>query len=339
MSFLRSFHLSCRRERSTVSQASKGDINYFCFPVETTQPSTSKGESQSQPNFLKRAWLRMSAKRRKGGRQRSRSVPSPTRGKNRAETGEQTSPPENGQTTMRRNVSVPAYFGATSSNEPGLNEVFEEEKPKSPLPGYENIAGVTPEGYHVMMPADNQVRQSRSSSGARSPTRRESEERGVRTSEKIDEGGEGEVEGYVVVEGRDEELLEKVRADSEAASQRRTSRGSENGRVKSSSSASEKREENGVIAEEAEGEQQERKPSETEQHSNGDVQCQIVVTSTDDTEEKKSAEKESIVNDERDAPKKQEMKSDVHSNGSNSSEKVVTSVDYVNGDIFEKKEN
>lgn len=281
----------------------------------------------------------MSAKRRKGGRQRSRSVPSPTRGKNRAETGEQTSPPENGQTTMRRNVSVPAYFGATSSNEPGLNEVFEEEKPKSPLPGYENIAGVTPEGYHVMMPADNQVRQSRSSSGARSPTRRESEERGVRTSEKIDEGGEGEVEGYVVVEGRDEELLEKVRADSEADSQRRTSRGSENGRVKSSSSASEKREENGVIAEEAEGEQQERKPSETEQHSNGDVQCQIVVTSTDDTEEKKSAEKESIVNDERDAPKKQEMKSDVHSNGSNASEKVVTSVDYVNGDIFEKKEN
>ena len=284
----------------------------------------------------------MSGKRRrgKGTRPRSQSMPSKNSGNNKAEAEEQTSvpDPQNNQSSVRRNESVPAYMGASNNQQPSLNDVFEEDKPRSPPPGYENIAGVTPEGYEVMMPDDNPTSQGRSSSSACSPTRKGSLEQGMATSEKIDGGEKGEVEGYVVLEGRDEELLEKIRADSEAASPRRSSRGSENGRIKSSSSTSEKREENGVIPEVEESEKKDRKLSETEKLTKGKVQCNVVVSVTDDTDEKKDDNgNETLINGEKDPQKNGDIQSEVKKN--TTSEKAANNADYVNGDITQNKDN
>lgn len=326
----------------------------FLFPAEASQPGTSEEDAQPQPSFLKRAWLRMSGKRKgKGARPRSRSMPSLFRGKKKAENTEQTSPPEqedNKPTSVRRNESVPAYIGASSNEENGLNDVFEQEQPKSPAPGYENIAGVTPEGYEVMLPDNKQVRQGRSSSSANSPTRKGSQGQGMNATgnERVDGDGAGEAEGYVVVEGQDEELLEKIRAESnakekdEASSQRRPSQGSESGRLKSSSSASEKRVEN-VTPEEEESEKQEGKLSETEKQdlTNGEVQCRIVVTPTDETDEEKASNgKEMLMNGHQDIEKLgEESKPEVNKNKSKRTEKAVGNADYVNGDITQHKNN
>lgn len=294
----------------------------------------------------------MSGKRKKGkdARPRSRSMPSTTRGKKKVENIEQTSPmpQQDNQLAFRRNESVPAFIGASSNND----DVFEQEQPKSPPPGYENVVGVTPEGYEVMIPDDNQVLPGRSSSSACSPTRKGSEEQRISTAgnDRVDGAREtGEAEGYVVVEGRDEELLEKVRADSCAkdkdgkeGSLRKTSHGSENERVKSSSSATEKREENEVIIEEAETEKQERKLSETEKQglTNGDIQCQIVVTPSDADDGKANNGKETIMNGHHhDTDNNNEKKSGVKRNRSKTNEKASSNADYVNGDITQHKSN
>ncbi|KAL9973371.1 hypothetical protein ACROYT_G019822 [Oculina patagonica] len=231
------------------------------FQSDANQPGTSDEENKPQPSFLRRAWLRMSGKRprkEKGSRPRSRSMPTT---KKKAENTEQRSPIEQDLPSVRRNESVPANIGASRNHTDSFNEVFASEEkpdassPKSPPPGYQNIAGVTPEGYEVMIPGENdKALNGRKSSGTYGPARKESA--GQRKSDGVqdqtDVGQPGEVEGYVVVEGRDEELLEKIRTNS-YAKEVRTSRGSESGRIKSSASdkrQSERGDENGVIQEE-----------------------------------------------------------------------------------------
>lgn len=267
----------------------------------------------------------------------------PSTNKKKAENIEQRSPIEQDMCSVRRNESVPANLGSGRDHTDSFNEVFATEEkpgassPKSPPPGYENIAGVTPEGYEVMTPGDDQVLSGRKSSGTYGPARKESS--GQRKSDAVqdqtDGGHAGEVEGYVVVEGHDEELLEKIRTNS-YAKEVRTSRGSESGRKKSS--ASEKRqsdrvEENGVIQEEKEGEEEERKNSETERQrlSNGAVQCQIVVTATKETDEENvNSPKESLANgdDVFDTIAEGNKR-----NRSSTNEKAAKNTDYVNGDI------
>lgn len=297
----------------------------------------------------------MSGKRPRQGkaaRPRSRSMPSTTHGKKKAENTEPTSPPaadqKINQPSVRRNESVPAYIGASGDNQDSLNDVFKEEQPQNPAPGYENIVGVTPEGYEVMVPEPTPSRQGRSSSGTYSPTRKASEGKGKSTagSEKVDGEEGGDAEGYVVVEGRDEELLEKIRSDSYAnergggaASQRKSSHSSENGRIKSSSSMSEKREEN-VIVEEEEREKPARKLSETEKQglTNGDVQCHIVVTPIDD--EKAKSGKETLMNGHEDPGKiREENKAEFTRSRSETNEKAANNADYVNGDLMQHKNN
>lgn len=295
----------------------------------------------------------------------------PSAGKKKAENTEERSPMaiEQGVPLVRRNESVPANIGGSRDHDDSFNEVFlSEEKsavpsPKSPPPGYENIAGVTPEGYEVMDPGDNPVLNGRKSSGAYGSPRKESE--GQRKSDAGHQKNDGEqaaeVEGYVVLEGRDEELLEKIRTNSYAKepggdAPNRTSRGShgsrgsESGRIKSS--ASEKRqsdrvEENGVIQEEDEREEKaERKISETEKQrlSNGEVQCRVVITPTAETnEEKTSNGKEALMNGDdvfhSAAVAEGNQQTELKRNSSDVSEKAAKNADYVNGDITQNNDN
>ena len=277
-------------------------------------------------------------------------MPSTTRGKKKVENIEQASPApqQDNQLGFKRNESVPAFIGASSNND----DVFEQEQAKSPPPGYENVVGVTPEGYEVMIPDDTPVLPGRSSSIAYSPTRKGSEGQRISTAgnDRVDGAGEtGEAEGYVVVEGRDEELLEKVRSDSCAkdrsgkeGSPRKISHDSENGRIKSSSSTTEKREGNEVIIEEEESEKRERKSSETEKQglTNGDIQCQIVVTASDVDDEKANNRKETIMNGHHhNTDNTNENKNGIRRNGSKTNEKAASNADYVNGDITQHKNN
>lgn len=263
--------------------------------------------------------------------------------KKKAENTEQGSPIEQDFPSVRRNESVPANIGASRNRTDSFNEVFANEEkpdsssPKSPPPGYQNIAGVTPEGYEVMIPGENdKALNGRKSSGTYEPARKESA--GQRKSDGVqdqtDGGQAGEVEGYVVVEGHDEELLEKIRTNS-YAKEVRTSRGSESGRIKSSASdkrQSERGDENGVIQEEEEPKEGERKISETEKRvTNGEVQCQIVVTTINETDEEKiNNHKEALTNgdDVFDTVAEGNKR-----NRSNTNEKAVKNADYVNGDI------
>ncbi|XP_022804318.1 uncharacterized protein LOC111341591 [Stylophora pistillata] len=269
---------------------------------ESGQPGTSE-EDGSRPGFLRRAWLRMSGKRSpkkgKAPRPRSMSMPSSSQGKkNKAVGTEQKSPIEAEKPLVRRNESVPSDIGGGRDHTDSFNEVFlNNEKtsvvsPKIPPPGYQNIPGVTPEGYQVMEPADDEAFKGRKSSGVSATSRKKSQ--GKRQSGP-ENGKVDEVEGYVEVDGRDEELLEKIRTNSYAKEKRgdsveRTSRGSDGGRTKSS--ASEKRQSdkvaNSVIKEE-EGEEEVRKKSEIENQraSKGLAQCQIIVTPSNETDEEK----------------------------------------------------
>ena len=273
----------------------------------------------------------------------------PSTRKKKAENTEMTSrsPTEQERRFVRRNESVPANMGASRNHANSLNEVFwGEEKPAasspgSPPPGYQNIAGVTPEGYEVMNPGDDHPLNGRKSSGTNSFTRKESA--GQRKSDTAHDQPDGtqdrELEGYVVVEGRDEELLEKIRTNS-YAKDNRTSRGSESGRIKSSASEkrqSDRTEENGVIREDEEREAEERKMSENEKQglSNGEVQ--IVVTTTEEIDEERTKhEKEVLMNgdDVFDTNAKEKQRS-----RSNTNEKAAKNADYVNGDITQSKDN
>lgn len=273
----------------------------------------------------------------------------PSTSKKKAENTELKSPIGQGITSVRRNESVPANIGASRNHADSFNEVFlSEEKPdasspKSPPPGYQNVAGVTPEGYEVMNPGDDQPLNGRKSSGTNGFARKESA--GQRKSDvahdQPDGGQAGELEGYVVVEGRDEELLEKIRTNS-YGKDNRTSRGSESGRTKSSASEkrqSDRTEENGVIQEEEECEGEKKKMAETEEQrlSNGEVQCHIVVTTTEEIdEERTNHNKETLMNGDgvfdTVAEGNQRGRSDTN-------EKAAKNADYVNGDITQNKDN
>lgn len=286
----------------------------------------------------------------KAERPRSQSMPSKTRERKQVENTEQASSQvlQDDPPRVRRNESVPASLGPS-----GNDDVFEQEQPKIPAPGYENIVGVTPEGYTVMIPDDTQVRQGRSSSAAFSRTRNGLERRGISTvgNDKVDAEEEGDAEGYVVVEGRDEELLETIRADSQSKEMggketRRVSRESQNGRRNSSSSTTEKRVENGAIVEEDESEKQEEKLSENERQSltNDDVQCQIVVTPSGVSDENtnKGEEvivKEVIVNGHQKLNNLGKNDSEVKRNGTKPNETAASNADYVNGDIIQHRSN
>ena len=319
------------------------------FFADTNQPGTSEEDDTLQPSFLRRAWLRMSGKRpRKGKAPRPRSRSMPSTSKKKAENTALRSPTE-GIPSVRRNESVPSNMGASRNPANSLNEVFlGEEKPatsspKSPPPGYQNIAGVTPEGYEVMNPGDDYPLDGRKSSGTNSFARKESA--GQRKSDTACDQPNGtqasELEGYVVVEGRDEELLEKIRTNSYARDNR-TSRGSESGRIKSS--ASDKRQsdrtgENGVIQEEVEHEGEQKKMSENEDQrlSNGEVQCHIVVTTTEDIdEERTNHDKDALMNgdDVFDTVAKENQRS-----RSSTNEKAAKNADCVNGNITQNKDN
>ena len=319
---------------------------------DTNQPGTSEEDNKPHPSFLRRAWLRMSGKRPRRGkapRPRSRSMPSTSKKKAENTEVRSISPTGQGIPSVRRNESVPANMGASRNHADSLSEVFmREEKPaasspKSPPPGYQNIAGVTPEGYEVMNPGDDYPLNGRKSSGTNSFTRKESagQRKSDAAHEQPDGTQTGELEGYVVVEGRDEELLEKIRTNS-YAKDNRTSRGSEGGRIKSSASEkrqSDRTEENGVIREEEECEAEEEKMSENEKQrlSNGENQCQIVVTTTEEIDEERTKhDKDALMNgdDVFDTVAKEHQRS-----RSNTNEKAAKNTDYVNGDITQNKDN
>lgn len=276
----------------------------------------------------------------------------PSTYKKKAENTElrSTSPTEQGISSVRRNESVPANMGASRNHADSLNEVFMgKEKPaasspRSPPPGYLNIAGVTPEGYEVMNPGDDYPLNGRKSSGTNSFSRKESA--GQRKSDAAHEQPDGttqatELEGYVVVEGRDEELLEKIRTNS-YGKDNRSSRGSESGRIKSSASEkrqSDRTEENGVIREEEEREAEEKKMSANEKQrlSNGENQCRIVVTTTEETDnERTKHDKDALMNgdDVFVTVAKEHQRS-----RSNTDEKAAKNADYVNGDITQNKDD
>ena len=324
----------------------------FILLADTNQPGTSEEDNKPQSSFLRRAWLRMSGKRpRKGKAPRPRSRSMPSTYKKKAENTElrSTSPTEQGISSVRRNESVPANMGASRNHADSLNEVFMgKEKPaasspRSPPPGYLNIAGVTPEGYEVMNPGDDYPLNGRKSSGTNSFSRKESA--GQRKSDAAHEQPDGtqatELEGYVVVEGRDEELLEKIRTNSYAKDSR-SSRGSESGRIKSSASEkrqSDRTEENGVIREEEEREAEEKKMSANEKQrlSNGENQCRIVVTTTEETDnERTKHDKDALMNgdDVFVTVAKEHQRS-----RSNTDEKAAKNADYVNGDITQNKDD
>lgn len=274
----------------------------------------------------------------------------PSTSKKKAENCElkSRSPTEQAIPFARRNESVPAGLGASRNHADSFTEVFLSEgkpsasSPRSPPPGYQNIAGVTPEGYEVMNPGDDYPLNGRKSSSTNSFSRKESA--GQRTSDAAHEQPDGtqakELEGYVVVEGHDEELLEKIRTNS-YAKDNRTSRGSESGRIKSSASEkrqSDRTEENGVIQEDEEREAEEEKMSENEKQrlSNGEVQCRIVVTTTEEIDEERTKhDKDSLMNgdDVFDTVAKGNQRS-----RSNTNEKAARNTDYVNGDITQSND-
>lgn len=280
-------------------------------------------------------------------------MPSTSHGnKKNAENTEQRSPTEQHKPTVRRNESVPSYIGAGRDHTDSFNEVFlNDEKtavasPTSPPPGYQNIPGITPEGYQVMDPSDDAAFKGRKSSGGYGPPRKESEgkRRSGSENDKVDGAQAGDGEGYVVVEGRDEELLEKIRTNSYAQEKRdsynRTSRGSEGGRTKSS--ASEKRQSDQVVNDvirEEEREDEVSKKSETEKQrsSNGEVQCEIVVTPSNETDEEKlNNGKEAMTNGVDVFLATAEGKKTLTL--SNTSENAAKNPDYVNGDITQNNE-
>lgn len=312
----------------SVCRAGEVGIRQDSHSAEPCQPGPSTDESHTQPSFLKRAWLRMSKKRIKGKaeRPRSQSMPSTTR---RPKKSEPVSPPSKiDERTFRRNDSVPTYLGRTSNTD----DVFEQEPAKSPVPGYENIMGVTPQGYEVMIPDSTDGRRA-THSGAFSPTRKGSAEQGVGTI-KEDGRNPGDAEGYVVVEGRDEELVEILIKESSGKGKKEIEE-SENGRVKSSSSTTERQDEGNVIPEENESETQE-KTSETEKPdlANDEVKCEIIVTPSDAGDSKAKNEEEcSVVNGHKDNIEPiTEQKSQTMS-----SRRPTENPDYVNGGITSPK--
>lgn len=277
----------------------------------------------------------MSKKRIKGKAQRprSQSMPSTTR---RPKKSEQISPqPKQDGRSFRRNESVPNYLGRTSNTD----DVFEQEPAKSPAPGYENIMGVTPAGYEVMIPDSTDGRRATYGSGAFSPTRKGFERQGVETT-KEDGGNPGDAEGYVVVEGRDEELVEKLRKESfnKGKKEIEDSLESENGRIKSSSSTTERQDGDNAKPEDDESEKQEETLSETEKPdlANNDVKCEIIVTPSDaDAVDSKAQNREegTVVNGHKDNIEPMaEQKSQT-----TSSRRATENPDYVNGDITSPK--
>ena len=285
----------------------------------------------------------MSGKRSHKGkapRPRSMSMPSSSHGKkSKAESTEQRSPIEAEKSLVRRNESVPSNIGAGRDHADSFNEVFlNGEKnaafsPKNPPPGYKNIPGVTPEGYEVMEPADDEALTGRKSSGGSGTPRKKSQ--GKRQSGPENDKIDG-VEGYVEVEGRDEELLEKIRTNSYAKEKRgdsveRTSRGSEGGKKKSS--ASEKRQSDqvaNIVIKEEQEEEDVRKKSEIENQraSKGGGQCQIIVTPCNETDEEKlkNGREEVTNNDDVFFPEGTKTVRDTSDNADKNP-------DYVNGDI------
>lgn len=262
---------------------------------------------------------------------------------------EQRSPIEQDISLVRRNESVPANLGASRNHTDSFNEVFTSEEkpdvssPKSPPPGYQNIAGVTPEGYEIMIPGEEKAFNGRKSSGAYGSAQKEStgQKKSDSGQDQADGAQPGEVEGYVMVEGRDEELLEKIRTNS-YGKEARTSRGSNSGRIKSSASdkrQSDRGEENSVIREEEEPEKEEKRISETEKQrlSNGQAQCQIVVTTIQETKEETiNNQKEGLMNgdDVFETVAKGNKRS-----RSGTNEKPAQNADYVNGDITVKSKD
>lgn len=309
--------------------------------VESGQSEPIATETQAQPGFLKRAWLRMSKKHTKGKahRIRSQSLPSTTRGQKKSEQTSPQSPQD--VLSFRRNESMPNFLGRTSNTD----DVFEPAK--SPPPGYENVVGVTPEGYEVMIPETTETRRGTCGSGAFSPTRNGSEGRGIGNT-VVDGKDSGDTEGYVVLEGRDEELLEKLRKDScaKGTGKKEDSPESRNDKIVSSSPTTEmteRRDEGNDIPEDSDCEKQEGKLPETEKPglTNVDVHCEIVVTPSDANGEQISKGEGTIMNGHRDITENiTESNSETKSNRRNTNERVTTiNADYVNGDITQKNRN
>lgn len=277
----------------------------------------------------------------------------PSTSKKKKETVEPRSPIEQDIPLVRRNESVPANIGASRNHTDSFNEVFiSEEKPdvsspKSPPPGYQNIAGVTPEGYEIMIPGEEKALNGRKGTGAYGSARKEStgQKKSDSGQDQADGGHAGEVEGYVVVEGRDEELLEKIRTNS-YGKDGRTSRGSDSGRTKSSASdkrQSDRGEENGVIREEKEPEKEEKpeieekRISETERQRLSNGQVQIVVTTIQDAKEENiNNHKEGLINGD---DVFETVAEGNKRNRSGTNEKPAQNADYVNGDISVKNKD
>ena len=107
-----------------------------------------------QPNFFKRAWLRMSGRRTRGGRFRTRSDPARNRRRQPRERGPENENGDHPTQAVTRHLSA-GRMDLDGTTQPSGNENL----PDSPtgyenLPhkttGYENLPGKTPEGYEVM---------------------------------------------------------------------------------------------------------------------------------------------------------------------------------------------
>ena len=251
------------------------------------------------------------------------------------------SPPDQTNTPVLLDVKT-GDDHVDSAGDVFINEAKVSKSPapsQSPSPGYANVNPLTPEGYEIMhseTSAGRKTSDTENSARHRPEMQRkgkaENGERNLTNCKGKDEdkkeegkdGQNGEVEGYVVIEGKDEELLKEFRTKSDAKEKRenenkqrkdqqelwsreRISQSSERYKAKPFSLEMKQNEEileNGDFGEKDVGnaiqkgkEKEKNSINEDKGLRNGQIPCRIVVTTAGEGE-KETATQETILGSE-----------------------------------------